>query len=329
MALYVSAAFAQFNENVVNLDKQRTERARTSRDWLINQLKLLPTKADYFPNLYEGMHIKFGSFARNTKIRPLDDIDLMLTFSADGTTYTTYTYGKHYELIVPESNRNLWRLTNDDGTLNSRKVVNKILSSLVDIPQYSNAEIHRKGEAATLKLSSYEWNFDIVPAFFTDTGYYLIPDRNGNWKASDPRIDQSYVTRVNQKHNGLILQIIRLLKYWQRRGTMPFMPSYLFEIFILEYFDTLSSISKYIDVNLINFWHHLSTRIYRPVNDPAGFSGELNNLSYEDKTRISERAALDHMRGSLAFEYETVDIDHKKSINKWAEIFGEEFPDYG
>ncbi|MFN2423862.1 MAG: hypothetical protein ABR572_08815, partial [Cryomorphaceae bacterium] len=47
---------------------------RIAHFWLIG--------VDDFPNDYPDKHIKFGSFARNTKIRPLDDIDLMYCLGA-------------------------------------------------------------------------------------------------------------------------------------------------------------------------------------------------------------------------------------------------------
>lgn len=329
MATTVDTAFKEFNKDIVNLDSDRTKTARSSRDWLISQLEKLPDTADYFPKLYDGMHIKLGSFARNTKIKPLDDIDLMLTFSAEGATYTTYQYGRLYTLNVPKTNINLWKLTNDDGTLNSIKMVNKLVNSLGTISHYSKASIHRRQEAATLQLTSYEWNFDIVPAFYTDTGYYLIPDGNGNWKATDPRIDQDNTTSVNQKHNSRILQIIRTLKYWQKRPTMPTVPSYLFENIILDYFSKKQEVTEYIDLELRDFLGHLATAIYSSFQDPKGFSGELNSLSYDDRCKISTKASEDFIKAKEAIRLETQDQNQEKSIKKWAEIFGGNFPTYG
>lgn len=329
MATTVGRAFEEFNKNIVNLDPDRTRIARSSRDWLIEQLEGLPKKADYFPNLYDGMHIKYGSFARSTKIQPLDDIDLILAFSADGTTYTNYSFGAYYKLNVPTSNANLWRLTNDDGTLNSKKLVNKIVSSLSNISHYAKADIHRRQEAATLKLTSYEWNFDIVPAFYTDTGYYLIPDGTGDWKATDPRVDQNITSDTNAKHDGKILQIIRTLKYWQKRPTMPTISSYLFENMILNYFSSHVKISDYIDFSLRDFWLYLGTAISSPVNDPKGFSGNLNTLTLSEKMKISIMADNAHIKANEAISFECHDHNHEKSINKWAEIFGGDFPKYG
>jgi len=329
MALSVNVAFKEFNNDYVNLNHGRTTVARTSRDWLIKQLINLPDKVAYFPRLYDNMSIKYGSFARNSKIDPLDDIDLMLTFAADGTTYNTHTYGKRYTLHVPESCENLYRLTNDDGSLNSIKVVNKLVSSIHEIEHYRSAEKHRRQEAATLNLSSYEWNFDIVPSLYTDTGYYLIPDGNGEWKASDPRVDQELSETVNKKHGGQINQIIRILKYWTKHSSMPTIPSYFFEIMILKFFENKAEISDWIDVNLINFWTYFKTEIWNGVQDPKGFQGNLNTLEFGEIVKISNKTREAEEKAREANRLETTDKNQQKAIAKWGEIFGNNFPIYG
>ena len=89
MAKTVGSAFEEFNKEVVNLAPDRTKKARDSRDWLIKKLSNFDQKEGlYFPFEYAEKHIKFGSFARNTKIRELDDIDLMLCLKADNAYYS-------------------------------------------------------------------------------------------------------------------------------------------------------------------------------------------------------------------------------------------------
>lgn len=328
MASTVNSAFTKFNAETVNLDPERTKIARSSRDWLIKQLEGLPSKVDEFPILYNNMHIKYGSFARNTKIKPLDDIDLMITFSGNGTTYLTNSYGKDYTLTVPEAATNLRKLCNENGLLNSIKVLNKVLSSLDKIEHYKSAEKHRRQEAATLKLSSYEWKFDIVPAFYTDTGYYIIPDGNGGWKASDPRVDQNRISEINQKYKGKINQIVRTLKFWNVRASMPTIPSYLFENLLLNFFNSRTEISDWIDVNMINFWNHLRSAIYNDVPDPKGFQDNLNILSRDEKDKISTKVKDTYDKGYEAYKVETEEKNQEKAINKWRIIFGNDFPTY-
>jgi hypothetical protein len=329
MALTVNDSFYELNKDTVNLDSEETKTARSSRDWLITQLTSLPDKIDDFPRLYEGKSLKFGSFARNTKIRPLDDIDLMLAFSAEGSTYSTITYGKKYSLFAPETATNLRKLCNDDGSINSIKVVNKIVSSLNQIEQYKKSDKHRRQEAATLNLTSYDWTFDIVPCFYTDTGYYLIPDGNGLWKASDPRIDQERVNNLNAKHDKYLLQLIRTAKYWKQVTYMPDIPSYLFECFILNFAESESELQSFVDLNLIRFLNYLKNKIYYSVPDPKGFQGELNFLSFEDQKKISEKVDACHKIALEAHNLEITDKNMKGAINKWRQLFGAEFPEYG
>jgi hypothetical protein len=328
MAKSVNGAFTEFNKESVNLDPERTKKAIKSRDWLIGQLKSLPDKVDNFPTLYDDMSVKFGSFARKTKIRPLDDIDLILTFRAAGSTYWTHTYGQSYSLTVPESATDLRKLCNDDNTLNSIKVVNKIVSSLDEIEHYKSAATHRRQEAATLQLNSYEWNFDIVPALYTDTGYYLIPDGSGGWKATDPRIDQNRGTTINQKHDGKILQLIRIIKCWNNYAQMPTIPSYLLENFVLNYFDSKVEIEDYIDFNIKHFWLHLKTAIYNSVSDPKGFQTDLNYLTYDERVKISKKSESTYNKACEAYEAELTEKNQEKAINKWRAIFGDNFPKF-
>lgn len=329
MAKSVDNAFIEFNTNTVNLDSNKTTKARSSRDWLLTQLINLPSKYEDFPSLYNDKHIKFGSFARNTKIRPLDDIDLLLTFNGQGSTYRTNQYGRDYTINVPESAVNLKKLCNNDNTLNSIMVVNKLVSSLSKIEQYSSAEIHRRQEAATLKLNSYEWNFDIVPAFYTDTEYYLIPDGSGGWKASDPRVDQKRISTINQKHDGSVLQIVRTLKYWNKIASMPQIGSYFFENLVLNYFEENTTEDKEItSVNLIKFWHYLKDAILVDLDDPKGFQGNINHLNCDDRIKISTKAYNTFTQSYEAFKIEVEEKNQEKAIIKWREIFGDKFPKY-
>lgn len=328
MAKNVYEAFNTFNKETVNLDSDKTSKGRSSRNWLREQLTSLPEKEIDFPELYSIRHINYGSFARSTKIRPLDDIDLILAFTAEGTTYTTIEYGKKYVLNVPDHAILLKKLCNDNGTLNSIKLVNKIVSSLNNIEQYKSAEKHRKQEAATLNLSSYDWAFDIVPAFYTDTGYYIIPDGSGEWKATDPRIDQERINLLNKIHDGKVLQLIRTLKFWNVRSMMTTIPSYLFETMILNFVETQQELSDYIDINLIKFWDYLNSEIYSDVIDPKKFQDNLNTLSYSEKLSVSTKAEDSYSKGITAYKFETEEKNQIKAIYKWGEIFGDKFPSY-
>ncbi len=239
------------------------------------------------------------------------------------------------EITVPESSKNFRKLC-FDGTdkLSSRKVINKFIENLKSISQYENSEINRNQEACTLKLKSYSWNFDVVPCFFTSEDsfgniFYMIPDGDGNWKKTDPRIDKDKTTRINQKHDGYILNIIRIFKYWNKRPTMPSMSSYLLENMILDYYDGKNSTaSSYIDLEILDVLDYIRMNIFNSVDDPKGIQGDLNVLTIEERDKISTRAFVDLKKAKSAREYERND-NLKSCFNQWKAVFGDKFPEYG
>lgn len=332
MVKTVNEAFKVFLRDFVNLDPDVTAVARSSRDWLLSQIGSFPGKDDKFPRLYPDRNISFGSFARRTKKRDLDDIDMMIALSAEGGMYTEYS--DRIEIRVPDSAYQLKGLCYDNtNILNSRKVINKFISLLSLVPQYEKAGIKRNMEAATLNLISYLWTFDLVPCFFTqkdylNKNYYLIPDGQGDWKKTDPRIDRQRVQEINQFHDGNVLNVIRLAKYWNRRPVMPSMSSYLLENMILDFYSRqYKKASIYVDLEFSKVLGYIQNAVYYPVNDPKGIQGNINQLDNDEQRKISERAYGDYMKSRIARELEE-EREHRLSIAKWAEIFGANFPSY-
>jgi hypothetical protein len=327
----VNEAFSIFDRDYVNLDPDETQQARNSRDWLLSQIHLFPDKDANFPRLYSEKDTSFGSFARRTKKRPLDDIDMMIALIAEGGVYHEFT--DRIEIYVSESAYKLKSLCFDNTTtLSSRRVINKFVSLLQQVSQYEKAEIKRNMEAATLNLKSYPWTFDLVPCFFTQNDcfnrdYYLIPDGQGHWKKTDPRVDRKRVNDINQLHDGNVLNVIRLMKYWNRRPTMPSMSSYLIENMILDFYSKQYAKASGYVVEVPKVLQYIQTSIFHPVNDPKGIQGNINQLSYEEQDKISKRAYLDYLK-SLEARILEEEGDHKLSIAKWREVFGLNFPSY-
>ncbi|TRW22130.1 nucleotidyltransferase [Flavobacterium zepuense] len=328
MASTVNSAFSDFNKNTVNLEKNNTDNARSSRDWLLSQLNSFPNKVENFPLDYPDKHIKYGSFARNTKIKPLDDIDLMYCLHGSGGYYQIDFYNRNtYYIHTENSSENLQKLS-DQNKLNSIKVVNKFVKSLSNVPQYSNSSVKRNQEAAVLNLISYDWCFDIVPCFFTTEGLYLIPDGVGNWKATNPLIDNENVKSINSNYNGKVLQLIRVLKYWNVNSLSPKLGSYFFEIIVLNFVKSKVELPSFIDFAIRDFFDYLSLHIYYDVFDPKGIQGNINDLTYDQKVKISNKAKSCLEIANDAIYQETSLKNQKKAIENWCKIFGDKFPTY-
>lgn len=253
MATKVNNAFAEFMKDTVNLDADKTKLARASRDNLIENIKDFSSDVDFF-QVYEDKILRFGSFERCTKIRPID---------------------------------------------------------------------------ATLQLKSYTWNFDVVPCFYTNKDYYLIPDGAGNWKKTDPRIDNERTTNINQKHNGKLLELIRLVKYWNNRRVTLKIGSYLLECMILNRYENNQTPDNWwIDLQFGDTMKYLSSAILMDVNDPKGIQGNLNDFSWDNRCKISTALSKAYNKAAEAANLELEKKDQKGAITKWREVLGSSFPEY-
>ncbi|RFM31936.1 nucleotidyltransferase [Chitinophaga silvisoli] len=332
MAKTVQQSFDEFLVRSVRLDPDQNNNAKTSKDELLKQIQKLPADGD-FPELHNIIpFIQYGSYSRKTKIRPLDDIDLMVVLDAKGSTYDSSINPSDVHNQFDVATFRQFRDAN--GRINSTKVINTFIKNLSKIHLYRKADFKKNQEAAVLELQSYEWVYDIVPCFITKPEpngktYFLIPDGKGAWKKTDPRVDKDRVAKVKGTHNISILDVIRLCKYWNVRPTMPTMGSYLLENMVLDYFEFNGAFSQLssIKVGFLYALNHIRNAVNNIVLDPKGLQGDLNNLTLDEKDKISRRAEADYNKGNQAMRLELSGY-HEQAIAIWREIFGSNFPLY-
>lgn len=320
-----------FRAELVDLDAEQVKQARRSRDYLIGQIENIASNDATFPRLYGG-YKPFGSFARSTKIRPLNDIDLLLPLNGKGTEahhHQDYTYW----LRLTTSTPSLSPYLDEFGYLNSTKILNKFKSSLLLTQNYKNTPIVRNFEAVVLNLKSYDWSFDIVPAFPIGDGaggvdYYLMPDGKGEWKRTDPRRDDTAVTEANKRHNKLLLPIIRLIKYWNTyTHASPKIMQYYLETMIIngmKYEPTVPSIREGVAVS----FSRLAAQAIATCADPKGLGPNLSDSeSWDTRWKVSQAATEKAKYAEYALMYER-EGNHAKAIYWWGQVFPN-FPPYG
>lgn len=252
---------------------------------------------------------------------------MMICIAASDDRKYTYVGNGIYCMGANQTDKNNGLNTYGTSDLNSTKVINRFISKLSDLSDYRKAEMHKNHEAATLKLKSYDWNFDIVPCFYCKGDFYLIPDGNGNWKKTDSRIDNQRIATINQEHNGNLLALIRLVKYWNKRRITYTIGSYMLECMILERYENMITPEKWwIDLQFRDTLGYLSSAIYYSVNDPKGIQGDLNTFSHSERVRISEALKNAYDKASEAATLETSNKDQKNAIKKWREVLGDFFP---
>lgn len=331
MAYTVWSAFDCFRHDKVDIDSDVSAKARTSRDYLFEQIKRLSNQDAYFPNV--SGYISFGSFARKTRIRPLKDIDFMPLMNGRGISCYPSSTPYLFLLKIDDRNAPLANFDNGNGYVSSTKVLNRLKHLISSVPNYTKADLKRNMQAVVLNLKSYDWVFDIVPSVALADGYgktscYLIPDGKGNWIKTDPRIDQVNITRVNQWHSNNFIPVARLLKYWNGRIHKPVLKSYYFETIAIKTFDYSTQISDY--QNAVKFFfNNSSPHIWSSCPDPKGLGQNLDlEVSYETKQKVVNAIAEARQFADYALMYES-QSNHKDAIYWWRRVFGSEFPEYG
>lgn len=316
-------------EENVNMPSERVKKARASRDWLLECIESFEENTQY---LYfcKNFNLHFGSFSRRTKVRPIDDIDIMIGLNGHLLNWYENIFDyKNCSIYLKQDvqDSGLWKdCLNEDKSLNSTKLLNKFKNALINISRYERANIHRRQQAITLKLSSYEWNFDLVPCFHTTSGVYLIPNGKGEWMKTDPEKDQELVTSINQKHNGKFLELVRLVKYWNSKAfdrKANIESSYLLEVMLANYYSSRESLSN-IEYEFEQSLNYLRENIRNTVDDPKDIEGNLNHLSHEEKINLTSRIDND-----LKNIEDAKIVSVEQAFKYWKEVLGDEFPNYG
>ncbi len=148
-------------------------------------------------------------------MRPLDDIDCLSRLTSSNTTEQLNS-GYTYDLRATKDSP-LWVYSDSNDCVNSTKVLNAVKKALESVSQYSRSDVARDGSAVVLGLKSYTWSFDVVPSCLVASGsssWFLIPDGNGRWKRTDPRIDATRIEAASKKHNAHFLPAARIRTAW-------------------------------------------------------------------------------------------------------------------
>lgn len=331
LAKTVNLAFDEFMRNSVNLDPYVSKAAKLSRENLLDNIDEF--NDDDFFDLCNKFNINFGSFARKTKCRELDDVDIMVGISGNGATYDVSDPWNNVRIYANIDDKAQSQCTDEDGTLNSTKVSNKFKKKLESVREYSRSEIKRNGEAIRLNLISKVWSFDVVPCFHTEQesdgrSYYLIPNGKGNWKKTAPDVDQERVTRANQAKDQRVLDLVRICKKWNMVKKTTTMPSYLLETMVINFANSQTKLHPNLAYRFMDALNYIATHISYPVYDMKGIQGNINSLDGAVKLELSCKASNDLKKASEACEYESLG-KHESAINIWRTIFGQDFPQYG
>ena len=198
---------------------QRSQGSRSHqhvRGLLDNKWQNDPT----FPWLTDGDFLS-GSYARETKIHPLDDIDVMIVM--DGAGLYAIRLGKILDAEVrgdgTAGNPVAEYTYGSQGLISSKTVLESFRDALKE--SYPNSSIRRNGQAVNVRLDTYGLGLDIVPCFHiiprdSTRDFYFIPQggESHEWMTTNPKIDAEICDTLEKRHGHMFKAVIRLLKHW-------------------------------------------------------------------------------------------------------------------
>lgn len=263
--------------NQIRPSQSEIDQASKSHNYVIYILKKKGESGDIPPIVNDFLT---GSYKRGTKITPLDDVDIFIILNGSG-------------LILYDSNRigveddSIYGAYKDDhGFLSSIKILEAFKRTLPDI--YSN--VKRDGQALNIWLSSYDIGLDLVPSFTTkDKDYYLIPSGHGKntWLKTNPQKDEEIVNELDKRHNGLLKDIIRVVKYWNKKKNKNRLRSYHIEAIAVNVFQHQSSIRSYIEglrIYFQNFIYYVSS-----CPDPTGLGEPITSNLDRNQINLTQQ----------------------------------------
>src|ERR1035437_3699752 len=136
-----------------------------------NLIETIETKAEEDTIAKPLGFFKFGSIARKTKIKPLDDVDITyIVGTADKQPINNMHIITKCSLNFPPDKHE----PGNNNNISSLILLNDIKSATKET--YSRSNVRRDQEVVNVFLRSFEVGFDVAPAFYvTNMDYYLIP----------------------------------------------------------------------------------------------------------------------------------------------------------
>lgn len=292
---------------------------------------LLANKSDSdpdFPRLIKGDFLS-GSYARGTKIYPLDDIDVMLVI--DGAGLFPIKNGQRWNAAIRESNKTdnpLLKQLEWDGLLSSRNILDHFKSALEQ--SHPSSKIAKDGQAINVQLSS-GIGVDIVPCFHIiphdgSQDVYYIPVGHGSngWMITNPKIDERISKALHDYHNEKLRPIIKLLKLWNVIFNANRLRSYHLETVAWYIFDKYPGKINHYGSALIYFFNTASSWFKINCPDITQLGGPID-LYLTQENRFLTLQRIGETQKILNETYVLGLADEPRQMSGWRKIYGNRF----
>lgn len=239
-----------------------------------------------------------GSYKRETKTKPLRDVDIFVVLSDKGYL------DKHPSAVL-----------------------NDVLAALQ--PHYpGRACIDRRavrvdfGVTYVADVTDEVMSFDVVPAF-ADRNAYLIPDEvTGTWIKTNPEVHAAMATQANKDYGMCWKPLVKMIKKWNAHNGDPIEPSFLVEVMALDMLTGTWGGSYPRELRM--FFADASARIGEGWKDPAGVGPDVSDDLDSDSTKLATATAALQQAEKACTQAFALDQRGRtgEALSAWQNLFG-------
>jgi len=318
-------AFENLLSRSINLSQSQISQGSKSQNFLRDLLNNKEKEHPHFPWLVDGDFLS-GSYARGTKIAPLNDIDVMMVLDGSGLCEIRNGLITNAEVRGARHGSPATSLHIDArGLVDSKKILEVFRDVLNET--YPDSQIKKDGQAINVWLESYGLGLDIVPCFHIvprdgSRDYYYIPTggESTGWMSTNPKIDKELCDNLNDLHGKKMKPIIKLIKFWNETQNQGRIRSYHLEVITWRTFAS-EKITDYPSA-LRYFFNNAELQLTCLCPDPTGL-GDYIDKYMSPLARQQSIAKIREARQTLNARLLLGTASLVSELSGWKKVFGQ------
>lgn len=251
-----------------------------------------------------------GSYRRNTKSKPLKDIDIFFVLKeSERSKYRD----KHPSVVLEGFRKEMADEWGESAVTKQGRSVGLDFGVVVDADDNTDYRI---------------LSIDAVPAFKSGDDYEIPCNDSGKWIKTNPKIHEEKAVAANQAYSSQWKGIVRMLKYWNNNAKhgkdKPIKPSFLIEVMALQCLH--APWGGRFDFEFEAVFATLADRIFEEWKDPAGLGPPISNgmdASRKQRARTMLLVAKQEARNAINLANAG---KNGEALKAWRALFGPKFP---
>lgn len=296
--LTVDEAFRKFKSRLELNDREQqnaSSRHKEVRDFLATKFSIV---RDFLT----------GSYKRNTKSKPLKDIDIFIVLSPTKHDYRQ----KAPAVVLEEFRKELAKQFGDKAVRKQPRSINIDFGVVVDAEDNTDYRVV---------------SIDVVPAFQAGDDFEIPDEKLGKWIRTNPEVHAEKATQAHKAYSNEWKGLVRMAKYWnnnKKHGEKPVKPSFLIEVMALQCLH--GGWQGRFDYEFQSFFSTLADRIADEWPDPAGLGPAISE-SMDAHAKERARQLLQKASREAGTAIQLVrQGKNGEALSAWRELFGPKFP---